>query len=109
MAAATFVAPGLAQNIQVTTAPTATHQGTLRPTFPSTGAAAALSVAGALVARSVGGQRRKLKQGKVAKVQCKASTLDQLKQATGASDPFVGWIMLWQRYWKIVGELELAS
>lgn len=93
MAAATFVAPGLAQNIQVTTAPTATHQGTLRPTFPSTGAAAALSVAGALVARSVGGQRRKLKQGKVAKVQCKASTLDQLKQATGASDPFVeGWM-----------------
>eukprot|EP00438_Fugacium_kawagutii_P026106 Skav224734 [mRNA] locus=scaffold3343:5484:8369:- [translate_table: standard] len=45
--------------------------------------AAAATVAGALVARSVGGQRRKVKQNRLAKVQCKASTLDQLKGVTG--------------------------
>lgn len=46
-------------------------------------AAAAATVAGALAARSVGGQRRKVKQNRLAKVQCKASTLDQLKEVTG--------------------------
>ena len=49
--------------------------------FP-TATTAAASIAGALVARSVGRQRRRL-PAKQAKVQRRASTLDQLKEVTG--------------------------
>ena len=82
--AAAFVAPSLQAQHLVTpvTAPVA-PAATATGGFPRSGAAAAAAVAGALVARSVGGQRRKVKQNKLAKVQCKASTLDQLKEVTG--------------------------
>jgi len=83
--AAAFVAPSLQAQHLVTpvAAPVAPAAATATGGFPRSGAAAAAAVAGALVARSVGGQRRKVKQNKLAKVQCKASTLDQLKEVTG--------------------------
>ena len=49
--------------------------------FPTTAAATA-SIAGALVARSVGRQRRRLPKGRPS-VTRKATTLDQLKEVTG--------------------------
>lgn len=83
--AAAFVAPSLQAQHLVTpvASPVAPAAATATGGFPRSGAAAAAAVAGALVARSVGGQRRKVKQNKLAKVQCKASTLDQLKEVTG--------------------------
>jgi hypothetical protein len=58
---------------------TALVAGQVSSSFP-TAAAAAASIAGALVARSVGRQRRRLPK---ARVQRRASTLDQLKEVTG--------------------------
>lgn len=79
--AVAFVAPGLNLKTQAVTTPLAqpAQQGQVSSSFPSA-AAAAVSIAGALVARSVGRQRRRLPK---ARVQRRASTLDQLKEVTG--------------------------
>eukprot|EP00438_Fugacium_kawagutii_P010975 Skav217181 [mRNA] locus=scaffold5232:71211:76024:+ [translate_table: standard] len=84
MATVAFVAPGLNLKTQaVTTVASPAQQGSpLNGSSFPTAAAAAASVAGALVARSVGRQRRRL-PAKQVKVQRRASTLDQLKDVTG--------------------------